>query len=60
MSEEMNRQLLEATARESAKEKNQSKEEYTPRPFYQRAMAWVLVCLVILGVILSYYWIAKG
>lgn len=54
--DEMNHELLKATAEEHVKdEEKKKKEEYVPRPLYQRVLAWVLVIIVIIGVILFYY-----
>ena len=36
------------------------KEPYVERPLSQRIFAWILAGVVIVGVILYYYWIAKG
>lgn len=33
---------------------------YVPRPVWQRVLAWIGVAIVILGVILYYYHIARG
>ena len=35
----------------------EDKEKYTPRPRWQLAFAWCLVCLMVMGVFGSYYWI---
>lgn len=57
MGEEMNHELLKATAEEHQKKKTElNKKEYVPRPLYQRVLAWILVILVIIGVILFYFW----
>ena len=69
MSEEMNHELLKATAEESMKEAEKKRQEEQqnstpdaemPRPKFQRVLALVLACLVIIGVILSYYYIANS
>lgn len=61
MSEEMNHELLKATAEENAKKAEQNLQTYVPRPTYQRVLAWVLAIIVIIGVILFYYnFIAKN
>lgn len=69
MSEEMNHELLKATAEESSREAEKKRQEellkndpesQEPRPKYQRVLALVLAGLVILGVILSYYYIANS
>ncbi len=33
---------------------------YEPRPVWQRVLAWIGVGIVVLGVILYYYHIARG
>ena len=33
---------------------------YVPRPLWQRVMAWIGLAIVITGVILYYYHIARG
>lgn len=55
MGEEMNHDLLKATAEENCKEAEKAAEPYVPRPLYQRVLAWVLVVIVIIGVIIYYY-----
>lgn len=55
MSEEMNHELLKATAEENSKEAQKTAEPYVPRPTYQRVLAWVLVIIVLIGVALFYY-----
>lgn len=36
---------------------SEEKEHYVPRPWWQIALAWVLLILTVLGVISYYYWI---
>ncbi len=55
MSEEMNHELLKATAEEYAKKAEKDAQTYVPRPLYQRVLAWVLAIIVVIGVILFYY-----
>lgn len=55
MSEEMNHELLKATAEENAKKAVQNEKTYVERPLYQRVLAWVLAIIVIIGVIIFYY-----
>lgn len=38
----------------------QPESTYTPRPRWQRVLAWIGVGIMILGVILYYYHIARG
>ena len=51
-------ELLDEEEQESTQD--QPKEPYVERPRSQRILAWVLLVLVVIGVILWYYWIAKG
>ena len=37
-----------------------AQEPYVERPRGQRVFAWILAGIVILGVILYYFWIARG
>ena len=55
VSEEMNHDLLKATAEENCKETEKEAEPYVPRPMYQRVLALILAIIVIIGVILFYY-----
>lgn len=44
-------------------EKNLQEQEtsvYEPRPTWQRVLAWIGVGIVVVGVILYYYHIARG
>lgn len=36
---------------------DEPREVYKPRPWWQIALAWVMLVLVVLGVISYYYWI---
>lgn len=54
-------ELVEEEALEQPKEPQaQEPEPYVERPRGQRILAWVLLVIVVIGVILWYYWIAKG
>lgn len=55
MSEEMNHDLLQATAEDYAKEEKKNQQTYVPRPLYQRVLAWALVIIVLIGLFLFYY-----
>lgn len=59
--EPMDHDLLRATAEESAKsaKKKEEKNDYVPRPLYQRILAIVLGVLFVIGVFLFYFWFFK-
>ena len=56
------REELEHTAMKAAEEQAQEaeKEPYVPRSKGIVSLAWVLLILVLIGVALYYFWIAKG
>ncbi|MBQ2154733.1 MAG: hypothetical protein II437_06715 [Oscillospiraceae bacterium] len=55
--EELEHQAMDAVAQQKAEE---DKEHYVERPKAHRILAWILICAVIVGVILYYFWIAKA
>jgi len=52
--------LLDETGQLPQQEPQQEPEPYVERPRSQRIFAWILFVIVVIGVILWYYWIAKG
>ena len=52
--------LLDEKGQLPQDEPKQEPEPYVERPRGQRILAWVLLVIVIIGVILWYYWIARG
>ncbi len=62
MAEYKSREALEHDAMAAAEkqEAEQNKEPYVERSKGIRVLAWVLFALVIIGVILYYFWIARA
>ena len=62
MSEIYNREELEHAAREAMEkqEEEANKEPYVERPKGLRIFAWVLFVILLVGIALYYFWIAKG
>lgn len=54
---EPSRETLEHQAIEELNAQTQ-KQEYVERPKSQRILAWILACVVIVGVLLYFGWIA--
>ncbi len=38
----------------------ESEISYTPRPKWQLLLAWILVAVLLLGILGSYYWMMSG
>ena len=55
--EELEHDAMAAAEKQEAEE---NKEPYVERSKGIRALAWVLFALVVIGVILYYFWIARG
>ena len=34
-----------------------SEDVYTPRPRWQRVLAWIMCAILIVGIVLYYFWI---
>lgn len=51
---------LEHAAMEAIEKQEQEKEPYVERSKGVRIFAWVLLALVVIGVLLYYFWIAKA
>ncbi len=62
MSEPYNREELEHAARAAMdqQEEEANKEPYVERPKSLRIFAWVLFGILLVGIALYYFWIAKG
>ena len=62
MNEYSNREELEHAAMEAMEKQQQeeNREPYVERPKSHRILAWALLGAVIVGVLLYYFWIAKG
>ncbi len=62
MNEFNNREELEHAAREAMEkqEQEENQEPYAERPKSLRILAWVLFGVLLVGIALYYFWIAKG
>ncbi len=62
MNEQMNREELEHLAmdQQAKQENEEAKEPYVERPRWHRVFAWILAGVMVVGVLLYYYWIARG
>jgi len=38
----------------------EEKQPFTPRPKWQLVLAWILVIIMALGIVSSYYWIMRS
>ena len=64
MSEPYNREELEHAARNAMDKQEQAQEQqqepYVERPKSLRIFAWILFGILLVGIALYYFWIAKG
>ena len=62
MNEHLNRDELEhlAMQEQEKQEREAEKEPYVERPKWHRVFAWILAVIMVIGVLLYYYWIARG
>ena len=64
MNEPYNREELEHAARDAMDKQEQAQEQqqepYVERPKSLRIFAWILFGILMVGIALYYFWIAKG
>ena len=64
MCEPYNREELEHAARDAMDKQEQAQEQqqepYVERPKSLRIFAWILFGILMVGIALYYFWIAKG
>ena len=52
--------LASEAEKQAARDEQQKKDVYVPRPKSHIILAWVLLILVLIGLAFYYFWIFKG